>query len=333
VFSSGNWANNGLWRVAASAGAKPRRLAFASDGASAPAVSRQGNRLVYVANRTDFNIWRVDLRSPGQNPGIPARLIASTWQDRDPAYSPDGKRIAFMSNRSGACEIWVCDHDGSNPVQLTALGGPRVFGPKWSPDGQNIAFNATRGGTHDVYVVSASGGPPRCVTTHPAADKWPSWSQDGKSLYFCSTRTGPSGDIWKMPAKGGEAVQITRHGGDVPQESPDGKFVYFEKGWPSQCSVWKVPAAGGEEVKVLDSTHRDAGWTVGEQGIYFFTPQDGQGRSDIRLYKFATGKISKILTIERDVYERIAVSPDERTILYGQYDQAGSDLMLVENFR
>jgi hypothetical protein len=95
----------------------------------------------------------------------------------------------------------------------------------------------------------------------------------------------------------------------------------------------KEPAQGGEEVKVLDSTHPYAGWTVGKQGIYFFTPPDGQGRSDICLYRFATGKITKILTIERNVTYRIAVSPDERTILYGQYDQAGSDLMLVENFR
>jgi Tol biopolymer transport system component len=236
-----------------------------------------------------------------------------------------------MSNRSGASEIWVCASDGSNPVQLTAFGGPRLFGPKWSPDGQNIAFNAIRAGSHDVYVISASGGPPRCVTNHPAADKWPSWSRDGQSLYFCSTRSGSS-EIWKMPAKGGEAVQITRHEGDAPQESPDGRFVYYEKGYPSQCSVWRVPAAGGEEAKVLDSTHWAAGWTIGKQGIYFFTPPDGQGRSDICLYKFATGAASKILTIERDVYDRIAVSPDERTILYGQYDQTGSDLMLVENF-
>jgi Tol biopolymer transport system component len=164
-------------------------------------------------------------------------------------------------------------------------------------------------------------------------DGWPYWSRDGQSLYFKSTRSSAVGDIWKMPAKGGEAVQITRYGGDAPQESPDGRFVYYEKGYPSQCSVWKVPAAGGEEVKVLDSTHPYAGWTVGKQGIYFFTPPDGQGRSDICLYKFATGKINKILTIERDVGYRIAVSPDERTILYTQADQAGSDLMLVENFR
>ena len=80
-------------------------------------------------------------------------------------------------------------------------------------------------------------------------------------------------------------------------------------------------------------SHPHAGWTVGKQGIYFFTTPDGQGRSEIRLDHFSTGKISKILTIERSVGYRIAISPDERTILYGQCDQAGSDLMLVENFR
>ena len=334
VFSSGDWANTGLWRVAAAAGAKPRRLAFASEGASATAVSRQGNRLAYVVSRSDANIWRVDLHSPGQNPGIPARLIASTRKESGPAYSPDGKRIAFMSDRSGDLEIWVCASDGSNPVQLTALGGAQPFAPKWSPDGQNIAFAATRAGNIDLYVVSANGGPPRRMTDHPRADKWPSWSRDGQALYFCSNRSGSS-EIWKMPATGGEAVQITRHGGDadVPQESPDGRFVYYEKGYPSQCSVWRVPAAGGEEVKVLDSIHSYGAWTVGEQGIYFFKSPDGQGHSDICLYKFATGATTKILTIERNVYYRIAVSPDERTILYGQFDQEGSDLMLVENFQ
>ena len=332
VFASGYAANAGLWRVPASAGARPRRLAFASEGASAPAVSRQGDRLAYVVNRTDANIWRIDLRSPGQNPGIPARLIASTREEESPAYSPDGKRIAFVSGRSGAPEIWVCASDGSNPVQLTAFGGELVSAPQWSPDGQNIAFHAAPAGNEDLYVVSANGGPPRRLTTHPRMDGLPYWSRDGQSLYFRSGRSGSS-EIWKMPATGGEAVQITRHGGDVPQESPDGRFVYYEKGWPAQCSVWRVPAGGGEEVKVLDSTHRFAGWTVGKQGIYFFTPRDAKGRSDICLYRFATGQTSRILTIERDAYYRIAVSPDERTILYGQFDQAGSDLMLVENFR
>ncbi len=329
VFSSGNFSNNGLWRAAAAPGAKPHRLPFASDGASAPVISRQGNRLVYIANRTDINIWRVDLGSPGKDPDRPVRLIASTWQDRDPDYSPDGKRITFMSNRSGSCEIWVCDRDGTHAAQLTALGGARAFGPKWAPDGRSIAFTASRAG---VYIVSANGGPARPMTSYPAGGKWPSWSHDGKWLYFSSKRSG-SDAIWKWPVEGGEAVRITQHGADTPLESPDGRFVYYEKGWPEHCSVWRVPVAGGDEVKVIDWTHTDAGWTVGKQGIYFFTPPDAQGHSDLCLYKFTTGEKTKILTIERPVYERLAVSRDERSILYGQFDQLGSDLMLVENFQ
>ncbi len=83
---------------------------------------------------------------------------------------------------------------------------------------------------------------------------------------------------------------------------------------------------------MIPPIRRPAGPSVNREST-FFAPADKQGHSDLGLYKFATGGISKILTIERDVGYRIAVSPGERTILYGQYDQAGSDLMLVENFR
>jgi len=326
VLASGNLIGTGLWRVGASASPKPRRFPFGSDDAVMPAVPRHGNRLAFVTPRRDSNIWRLDLRRPGQKPGAPARLIASTRLDGYPAYSPDGKRIAFVSGRSGTREIWVCGSDGSDPVQLGPSGGLLAWVPRWSPDGQNIAFWGLRSGEEDtIYIIRVDGGPPKQLVGRA---KWPAWSGDGQSVYY----SGKGGEIWKVPAAGGEAVQITRHGGDVAQESPDGKFVYYERGWPAQCSVWKVPVGGGEEVKVLEPTHPYAGWTVVKQGIYFFRPPDGRGCSDLCLYTFATGTTSKILTIERNLGYRIAVSPDERTILYGQRDQAGSDLMLVENF-
>jgi Tol biopolymer transport system component len=72
---------------------------------------------------------------------------------------------------------------------------------------------------------------------------------------------------------------------------------------------------------------------VGQRGIYFFSSPDKQGHSDIRLYEFATGKIRKLLTIERQIFVAIAVSPDGQTILFPQQDENGSDLMLVEKFR
>ena len=136
-----------------------------------------------------------------------------------------------------------------------------------------------------------------------------------------------------MPSNGGEAVQITRNSGDTPQESLDGTFLYYMKGWPEAVSVWRVSVDGNQEVKVLDSVHQEGQWTVGKEGIYFFRTPDKTGQSDICFYEFATRQIRKILTIQRPVNNHIAVSPNGRTILYPQSDESGSVLMLVENFR
>ena len=136
-----------------------------------------------------------------------------------------------------------------------------------------------------------------------------------------------------MPSSGGEAIQITRNSGDSPQESPDGKFLYYMKGWPEAVSVWRTPVDGSQETKVLDSVHSEGQWTVGKEGIYFFRTPDKMEHSDICFYDFATGPTRKILTIQRPVNTHIAASPDGRTILYPQSDESGSVLMLVDNFR
>jgi Tol biopolymer transport system component len=337
VFSSGRWFSAGrssaLWRIAASKPTKSRSVELPADNVSAPAISRQRNRLAYVVEKNDENIWRVDLRSPGQSPGTPVQLISSTQLEAYPDYSPDGKKVAFGSTRSGNQEIWMCDSDGTHSVQLTSFGDAR--GPRWSPDGKRIVY-ATWRGNRDVYVTSAKGGAPQRLTTDPAAHKWPRWSRDGQSIYFVSDRSGWS-EIWKMPAAGGAAIQITPNGEnrDVPQESADGKFLYYFKGdlYATSCSVWRMPVEGGEETKVLDSVHCSAGWTVWQQGIYFFTQVEEGSRNKICYYEFATGTTREVLTVERQVDNHIAVSPDGRTILYTQIDQSGSDLMLVENFR
>ncbi len=208
------------------------------------------------------------------------------------------------------------------------------MGPAWSPDSQRIAFYARPERNTDVYVISANSGKPRRLTTEPGIDRWPYWSRDGQSLYFVSDRGGTD-EIWKMPAGGGKAVQVTQsaNGADLPRESPDGKYVYYSKGGPFPPSVWRVPAEGGEGTKVLDAVHPLARWTVGKEGIYFFTVPDEKRHSDLSIYEFATGKSRKILTIERPLGPFFSVSPDGRTILYTQVDEAGSDLMLVENFR
>lgn len=332
VFGSETGTNYGLWRTAVSKGAVSRRLDLGSAGAE-PTISRLGNRLAFAVFQFRGNIWRVDLNGPGKEPSQPIRFIFSTQNEFYPAFSPDGRRIAFMSERSGTQEIWICDSDGSKTLQLTSFGGAAIYGPSWSPDSQNIALTvAQKGIKEDIYVVSVNGGVPRRMTTDPAEDKWPYWSHDGKWIYFSSTRSGRE-EIWRMPASGGEAVQITRNSGDTPQESPDGRFLYYMKGWPDAVSVWRASVDGNQEAKVLDSVHSEGQWTVGKEGIYFFRTPDKMGHSDICFYEFASGQIRKVLTIQMPVNNHIAVSPDGRTILYPQSDESGSVLMLVDNFR
>jgi Tol biopolymer transport system component len=277
----------------------------------------------------------VKLEGLGRKAEKPVQFISSTKSEHSPAYSHDGKRIAYISSQSGAPEVWVCDGNGLNAEQLTSFGGPELLGPKWSPDGQSIAFYAEQTGGK-VYVVSASGGAPRCLTPRLGGDLWPFWSQDGRWLYFASDRSGPRA-IWKMSPEGREAIQVThtKEGGDVPHESPDGRYIYYDRGFPFALSIWRMPVGGGEESKVLDSVHPNASWTVRQEGIYFFTSPDEKGLTTLCLYEFATGKTKDILKPERAVVDggNVAISPDGQTILYSQSDESGSDLMLVENFR
>jgi len=287
VFVSGTYSDSGLWRMTVSSPATRKRLAFAPSGILTPAVSKQGNRLAYALIRWDPNIWRVDLHGPGRKPGVAVPFISSTKWEFMPAYSPDGKRIAFASDRAGTSEIWICDSDGSKAAKLTSFGGANVYGPRWSWDNKSIAFTVGQKDIgEDVYVIGASGGVPHRLTAHPANDLWSYWSRNGQWIYFASERTGQS-EIWKMPAGGGEtgggeAIQITRNGGGMPQESPDGKSLYYDKGWPAPLSVWRMPIEGGEEAKVLDSVHHMGQWEIVNEGIYYFRWPDDKGHSDIQ---------------------------------------------------
>jgi Tol biopolymer transport system component len=173
-----------LCRMLASKSATPRRLALVSGNVSAPAISRQGNRLAYVEGTFDTNIWRIELKGAGLRPSAPAQLISSTQAEWTPACSPDGGRIAFGSNWSGGPEIWACDSDGSNPAQLASFGGIAVpvSDPVWSPDSQKISFTAGIERLYGVYVVSANGGVPRRITPETSSGGAPCWSRDGQSI-------------------------------------------------------------------------------------------------------------------------------------------------------
>ncbi len=346
IFSSNRGGRYQLWKMPATGG-DPQLLPIPGDYLFGPTLSRQGRRLACTQRFDDRNIWCIDLPSPAAPAGEPVKLIASTRDETLPQFSPDGKQIVFCSDRWGTPEIWRCNSDGSDPVPVTSFGGAITSAPRWSPDGKRLAFEARPEGQADIYVIDGIGRPPRKLTTDTADDAAPSWSRDGKCIYFGSNRSGEQ-QVWKQPAEGGPAVQVTRNGGQAPFESLDGQWVYYWKARESPA-LWKTPVAagrpdgrpGGEETLVhpLIRPHYWGSWAVLDQGLYFIheetTPDHARKagiKATIKFFRFADQEFTDIAPLERTTWG-LAVSPDGRRLLYAQFDQRGSDILLVEPYR
>jgi Tol biopolymer transport system component len=340
VFSSSrDQGGESLWRIPITGGV-PRRLSVTLQGGFYPAISRQGNQLLFTESFQNTNIYTSDGAgfagrfAPGRF-GAPKGLILSPRRDDSPSISPTDGRIAFVSMRTGNEEIWVCDLNCGRPRQLTAFEGPPAGTPRWSPDGRSIAFDSVAAGNADIYVINADGGAPRRLTTGPVSSFMPSWSPDGKRIYFMSDRSG-SNQIWWVPAGGGAPTQITHGGALEAFASPDGKLLYFTK--RTWSSPWTVPVDGGIERPVPELERFDKifrSWGVVREGIYFMSKVQGK-RQTVRFFSFVTGQVTPLLTLEGELiwnYPNLALSPDGRRLLTARFDQEVSDLMLIENFR
>jgi Tol biopolymer transport system component len=330
VFSATRKDRPRMFRVPATGGS-PQPVTGIGQDAVYPSI--RGRRLVYARLTEDaVDIWRLPgrLGEPGQ---VAEAFIASSRGDHCPDYSPDGHKIAFSSVRSGVENIWICESDGSNPVQLTDL--PRETGwPRWSPDGRRIVLDSMTAGDWNLYVVDAQGGVPRQLTTDPAADFIGDWSRDGRWIYFCSERSG-SQQVWKIPAEGGPAMQVTRHGGYLSRESWDGKHLYYSTSEDS--GVWRMPVGGGEETAIVDGPLSYRGWALGRSGLYYAAVSTiGELRSTYAIcyLDFESGATSEVYRKEGPFrHWLLSVSPDERWVLILERPTRRSELMLVEDFR
>jgi Tol biopolymer transport system component len=302
--------------------------------AETPAISRDGRRLAYAQHVVNVNIWRVPLaHSPG-SVLRPTPLISSTRREWLPDFSPDGRRLAFTSSRSGAPEIWISDADGSNPHPVTSFGGPTTGSPRWSPDGRQIALDSRATGQSDVYVVDSEGGAPRRLETGEADSETPFWSRDGEWLYFSAPVEGTS-HVFKVRRAGGHATPLTSGSCAWPQASPDGKRVYYwrEGGQPP---IWSVSSSGGDERPVAGMPplppESSVSWAVGPDGIHFL---EGGAHPGVLFFEFATGRARRVADLPGapDPWGGVAVAPDRRSILFPKVDHETSDLMLIEGFR
>jgi eukaryotic-like serine/threonine-protein kinase len=318
---------SGLSEVSTEGGAvKP--MPFNSENATEVSISRQANRLAFLINKADTNIWQRSLPTSGH--ASPNQIVVSTREDSSPEISPDRRRLAFASNRSGAYEIYVSGVDGSNPVQLTSVKASSDTGtPRWSPDGKLIAFDSRLEGHGDIFVVSAEGGAPRRLTTEPYDNQIPAWSRDGRWVYFISDRGGAQ-QIWKVPAEGGAAVQVTKKVANSLFEAEDGKSIYYFR----DGAIWNSGLNGENEARVVDCPSGFMGWKLKHNAIWMLNYETTS--TPLMAFDLATRKKTQLGMMDVGPMAFVAtgfdVAADGKSIVYTRVDSLDSDIMLVQNF-
>ena len=325
-----------LWKITLS----PKRqepLPIPDDNAFALTLSTAGDRLVYTRQRNNTNLWAVDLPLPSSGKStaaVPRPWISSSRDDVSPSFSPDGQRVAFQSSRSGWGEIWMADRDGSHVHQLTELQGSVAGFPHWSPDGKRIVFHSRQQSYARLSLLDLSTAVPKPVAYQAVNELMPTWSHDGQWIYFVSSRSREP-QIWKIAADrtGGAITQVTKYGGaGLPLESVDGKFLFYTKATGSD--LWRMPlSSGGEQLFLSGPVSGDGlNYAPATNGIYFIREESSKSKQSLVFFRFADKQTITIAEISRPAIMGLAISPDERTILYGQVDHVMSELMLVDHF-
>lgn len=247
--------------------------------------------------------------------GTPTRIAEGLAYEQQPRFSPDGKRIAFTSDRGGGDNIWLMNVDGSDKRQLSKEDFRLLNQPSWSPDGRFIIakkhFTTQRSlGTGEVWIyhVSGGGGVPLVKKASEQLQKElgePIYAPDGKSLYY--TRNVTPGPIFEYAQNSNtDLFHIERYdmetgevstiasgvGGSVrPTPSPDGKRIAFVRRERAKSKLYVKDLASGEERKIYDALDQDVQETWAVSGVYpnmAFTPDSRQ------IVFWAGGKLHRI---------------------------------------
>jgi Tol biopolymer transport system component len=231
-----------------------------------PAPPAGASRILFSSRPEDGSTRSPEIYVMNADGSGRTRLTTNNATDIEPALSPDGTRIAFVSDRDGNYEIYTMRVDGADLRRLTHDDKvdpvTRDWQPDWSPDGARIAFASMRTGSYDIYVMNADGSGVANLTNSPRAnDGQPDWSPDGTRIAFVSVANrGENLDVYVMNADGSGATNLTGRPGapDLsPRWSPDGSRIAFVARIGSEYEIHTMAPDGSDPRRVLNEA--DAG--------------------------------------------------------------------------
>ena len=304
-------------------------------GIGAIALSKDGKKLAYTKKVERSNIWSIPIVHDRKLTLDDAVAVTSENNYIElVSVSPDGKWIAFDSNRSGNQDIWMMRKNGSELRQITTNTAHDWIG-SWSPDGNQIAFHSIRSGNRDLYVIPVSGGAVTALTDHPAEDFIPRFSPDGKTIAFASNRNGNM-DVWIMPSGGGDPRQLTFHEAQdfLVLWSPDGKLLCFGSKRTGRCELFLISPEGGNPVQLTHGAWTEISpryWSTDGRIIYAYG-QGGPGNEGPNLWAISVpdGSARALIDFSASLKEvGHWMSSDGERIFFPLWDRVG-DLWMAE---
>jgi TolB protein len=226
-----------------------------------------------VGDNIDYGLYVAD--ADGHNS---QQVLTSDEPILSPAWSPDGKKLAYVSFESERPAIYVQQVASGQRIQLTDFDGINGA-PAWSPDGRKLAMSLSKDGQPEIYVMNLSGRATQRLTNNSSIDTEPSWAPDGRSLLFTSDRSGGP-QLYRYTLGSGNAERLTFTGKYTARGrfSPDGEKILLVHRSKNGYQIARQELESGRLVVLSDTTH-DESPSVAPNGtmVLFATQQGGKG--------------------------------------------------------
>lgn len=300
--------------------------------ATFPAVSPDGKSFAVEREDRITNLTAVSLDKK-----VPDHLFApSSRQDYSPVFSPDGKKVVFVSTRSGPMELWLANSDGSGIRQLTRISGSGFpLTPSWSPDGSKVAFALRKEGQTNLAVSNVQDGTIQQLTFSKDRLLNPVYSADGQYIYFISNHDGV-GSVWRMLTDGsGHTEQMYWDVAGIFQPSRDRKSIFFKDSEPELHIVQRDLATGSLK-SIFHSEKRLSsfdGLCIRDNTLYLMLSSAKEpSHSELVAIDARSGKVQHMGSFDKTssgMESGCAISPDGKKLLLTTVQQENSDIYLA----